>query len=185
MNQVNHLLWQALEWPGLEYFTLRSESGGWLAAGQLVGLYEDRPYSIRYRVQLDSGWQVKEAAFWNGQEPQPFLRLFSDTNGNWYNQEKKPLPRLSGCVDVDITLTPFTNSLPIHRLSFLPDQPRSIAVAYIQLPEGKVDRAEQIYTQQAADLYRFEQPALNFTADIRVDANGFVTDYPDLFRRLY
>lgn len=59
-----------------------------------------------------------------------------------------------------------------------------IAVAYFLLPDMRLSRAEQAYTLLGEGRYRFEALGANFEAEIRVDCDGLVEDYPGLFRRL-
>src|SRR5215211_4036020 len=96
---------------------------------------------------------------------------------------------LDGCVDVDISATPSTNTLPIRRLGLKPGQSEELAVAYIRVPELLVGPERQRYgcLEARADggLYRFEELPGGFTAKLPVDADGLVLDYPGLFRRAW
>jgi hypothetical protein len=100
-----------------------------------------------------------------------------------------PLAQLHDCVDIDISATPFTNTLPIRRLGLKPGESAEIRVAYISIPSLQLSPALQRYTCLANypdhHIYRFESPADDFTADIRVDLDGLVVEYPGLFRRVW
>jgi len=102
----------------------------------------------------------------------------------------EPVPALDGCIDVDISATPFTNTLPIRRLGLKPGEAANLKVAYLAIPEMRVEPARQRYTCLERDdqggLYRYESldgEFAGFTADLPVDAGGLVLDYPGLFRR--
>lgn len=58
-----------------------------------------------------------------------------------------------------------------------------MTVAYVLAPELTLRPGRQRYSRLADRLWRFEAPEFDFTADIAVDAEGFVVDYPGLFRR--
>lgn len=96
---------------------------------------------------------------------------------------------LDGCVDVDVYPSPFTNTLPICRL---PDpvvnRPVAIDVAWVVLPELAVQVARQEYTllTREADGARWRFRALDsdFTAELDVDRDGLVRDYPGIARRV-
>jgi hypothetical protein len=102
----------------------------------------------------------------------------------------KALPSLDDCFDVDIGITPATNTLPIKRLKLQSQEKRDIAVAYVPLPdqiEGDFlpQRAEQRYTCLVPDhRYRYEGLFRAFTAELEIDESGLVLDYPDTFRRV-
>ena len=96
--------------------------------------------------------------------------------------------RAKGCLDVDISGSPFTNTLPIRRADFKPGLSLSLTVVYLAVPELTIEPAEQRYTclekSPTAGLYRYESLDSSFRADLPVDDDGLVLDYPGLFRRV-
>jgi hypothetical protein len=44
------------------------------------------------------------------------LELISDGRGKWTDASGNPLPALDGAIDMDLSVSPFTNTLPIRRL---------------------------------------------------------------------
>jgi hypothetical protein len=95
------------------------------------------------------------------------------------------LSAIEGCIDIDIAATPFTNTLPIRRLQLAEGERRPISVAYIATPDLQVTRVEQAYACIGLNReYRYEGIFRNFTANLQVDADGLVIDYPTLFTRL-
>lgn len=177
------VIWQAIDRTGLEYFTLTTLADGFLAEGRLIGVDEDVTYTFQYQIRTNSHWQVCEVIVQKDVTNQTFIHLTADGLGKWFDRSGATLPELAGCIDIDLTLTPFTNTLPIRRLQFLPEKPQPIKVVYVELPTGKIRPIEQFYTQLSDDTYRFEQPEIDFCADLFVDVDGLVIDYPNLFRR--
>jgi hypothetical protein len=51
------------------------------------------------------------------------------------------------------------------------------------VPELSLRAAPQRYTRLTDRLWRFDGLDIDFSADIAVDEDGFVVDYPGLFRR--
>jgi hypothetical protein len=92
-------------------------------------------------------------------------------------------------VDVDISVTPFTNTLPIRRLGLAPGESAEISVAYVEGTELQAWPEPQRYTclekHSRGGLYRFLSLEGGFTADLPVDAECLVADYPGLFRRAF
>jgi hypothetical protein len=78
---------------------------------------------------------------------------------------------------------PATNTLPIRRLDPPLGAGADIKVAYILAPELSLRAGPQRYTRIGDGLWRFNGLDINFTADISVDPEGFVINYPGLFRR--
>ena len=96
---------------------------------------------------------------------------------------------LDGCIDADLTATPFTNTLPIRRLEWQCGVPIDLKVAYITLPSLHLSVERQRYTclvdTSAERRFRFESIGSDFTAEIQVDSDGLVIDYPGLYRRVW
>jgi hypothetical protein len=107
-------------------------------------------------------------------------------NGEWYDAQIEELPELKGCVDIDFEMTPFTNTLPIRRAPLAIGETRKFLMAYIPADTLEPYPDEQVYTRLSERVYRFEngEGAGYFTADITVDEDGLVVDYPGLFERV-
>jgi hypothetical protein len=86
-------------------------------------------------------------------------------------------------MEVDIPLTPFTNSLPVNRLQLVDGQEKNIDVIYIDLLEDSIKKVKQKYRRISAEVYHYENVPNDFEAEITVDEAGFVIDYPQLFTR--
>jgi len=95
---------------------------------------------------------------------------------------------LEGCLDVDISATPFTNTLPIRRLQLQLGESAEIQVVYLAVPEMQINCEPQRYTclevNPAGGVYKFESLTSVFVAKLPVDADGLVLDYPQLFARV-
>jgi hypothetical protein len=84
-----------------------------------------------------------------------------------------------------LTGSPLTNTLPIRRLNLLKAQTgvaHRLSVAWVILPSLEVVQADQIYTPIGEGMIRFATET--FSADLVVDDDGFVADYPGLAKRI-
>ncbi|ASY64216.1 hypothetical protein SJ05684_c27850 [Sinorhizobium sojae CCBAU 05684] len=180
--------WRPIEGAGLEHLTLRPLNASFGAAiraeSVIIGERDGAAYGLRYRIDCDAGWRVTALAVetTDGRS----LHLLSEGSGHWRTAEGAALPHLDGCIDVDLAGTPFTNTLPIRRLG-LGRYPGAVKLKMLYVPfdsfEPTVD--VQRYTcLEDGKLYRFEEDDGSFTADLSVDEDGLVIDYPTLFRRL-
>jgi uncharacterized protein len=60
-----------------------------------------------------------------------------------------------------------------------------IRVAYLAVPDLTVRAADQRYTcLDPGRLYRYEGVTSGFVAELPVDPDGLVVDYPGFFRRI-
>lgn len=178
------VMWESLQWPGAEHLVIETEPGAIVADGMVVAL-DGRPLRLHYRVSCDPDWTTRRLMIQDaGGE---VLTFRSDGTGTWTDGTGRSVESLAGCIDVDIAATPFTNTLPIRRLGLQPGEARDLRVLYVMVPEMTVRAADQRYTclelSDTGGLYRYESGS--FMADLRIDADGLVVDYPGLWRRLW
>jgi hypothetical protein len=84
-----------------------------------------------------------------------------------------------------LSITPFTNTLPIRRLDVAEGQRADIRAVYFRLPELSVTIDRQRYTcLKRGHQYRYESLDSDFSRDIDIDPDGLVVTYPGLFRRV-
>jgi hypothetical protein len=88
---------------------------------------------------------------------------------------------LINILDIDLSLTPFTNTLPINRLQLKLNQQQTIEVLYFDMLKKEIRPVKQLYTRTANDQYLYENYDSSFKAEIKIDEQGLVVDYPKLF----
>jgi len=179
--------WISAEGEGLEHFTLTQTKEGFAADGVIVSpsfgpMFTGDLSGCSYAIDCDTRWRVRRLQLHVTGGATLLLR--GDGEGRWSGVNGDPCPELDGCIDVDISGTPFTNTLPIRRLGAHLQQRQEIRVAYIVLPQVSVAPSNQAYTALGAGRYLFESLSDPFQAEIVTDADGLVVDYPGLFRRL-
>lgn len=175
-----------LDWVGrgVEHLTLREDGDGVVVDSVVVGFDEETPFAARYRLGCDAAWRVRRVAIELIGEARS-LTLECDGQGHWRDGPGRALPELSGAMDVDIAITPFTNTLPIRRLNLARGQSVDLKVAYVRVPALTVAPDPQRYTcLEPMKLYRYDSLDSDFTRDIEVDDKGLVVTYPGLFRRV-
>ncbi len=174
--------WQ--DWSGncTEHLVLKENREGIHAESVIISKDSDNPFAARYEIVCDPEWRVRSAGVEILGEDRK-IELTGDGKGNW-SDKSGDKPQLRGAIDVDITATPFTNTLPIRRLKLGNEQSADILTVYIHLPELGITTHPQRYTCiEAGRLYRFESLDSDFARDIEVDADGLVLTYPGLFNR--
>jgi hypothetical protein len=191
-----NVIWQAVDWMGYEHLYLEEWPNGFIIDGLVIAVLEDQPSRTWYRIEVDREWEFRSLRLAHtdelddaGDGPLDLVEqsheLVRTSGGLWDHDWIDGAPDLDGCIDIDITATPFTNTLPIRRLALQPGESAEIDVAYVGVPELSLTRTRQRYTRLDGNLYRFESLDSDFTADISVDDTGLVTDYPGLFRRVW
>jgi hypothetical protein len=126
------------------------------------------------------------------------LRLARDADGTWSARRTADPPDgvdgladvdlLDQALDCDLTYSPLTNAMPVrrHGLHLGPGQV-DLVMAWVQLPGLTVLRNGQRYRHLrllpgGGAAVRYSSGT--FSADLTVDADGFVLEYPELATRV-
>lgn len=179
-------VWNAAQ-PGVGIEHLLLSDGR--ADGVVIAVDEEvGPFRLAYRLSWDESWRLREATLsLVDDEGGAFrsMRLRSDGDGHWQDGEGRALVELDGCLDIDIWPTPFTNSFPIRRVPLTIGERREFRMAWVDGTALTVRPQAQAYTRLEERLYRFESlDGSGFTAELPVDEDDLVIDYPALFRRV-
>jgi hypothetical protein len=174
------LAWQALEWPSVEHVTI-ARGDGWTADGAMVAVVDGQAVRLTYRLEVD-GADATRALDVAEAVGGATLALRSDGRGRWWDADGSARPELDGCVDVDISTTPLTNTLPVRRLRLAPGDSAEIQVGYVDVPSLAVRAVAQRYTRLDQRTYRYASGS--FAADVAFDQDDLVTDYLGLWERL-
>jgi uncharacterized protein len=184
-----NIMWTPWSEPGLEHLRLLQVDGTILADSLIVGVSNRMPFRLHYEITCDSYWNVKELSLTLMSGNRENMKLQADGQGHWSTHTGDPIPSLDGCKDVDISATPFTNTLPIRRLELRPGQSAELLVAYVLIPNMKLMPNRQRYTclelNNSGGLYKYESLESDFSAELSVDSDGLVIDYPGLFKSVW
>lgn len=171
------------EGVGLEHLRLAERT-----ADSVVLAFDEEqgPFRLDYRLDWDEAWRLRNAELVVVAEHfTRSLSLQTDGRGHWQHGDGRTIDALEGCMDVDIWPTPFTNTFPIRREPMAVGERRQFHMAWILAPALTVHPQLQAYTRLADRLYLFESlDGSGFRAELPVDENGIVVDYPGLFRRV-
>ncbi len=184
---VSTVLWQRLDVPGIEHFRLSMEAGAAHLQGTVLVVHEGAPVRLDYVVTCSPGWETRvvTATVVAGDTTRG-LELVADERRRWWAGGRE-LEGLAGSADVDVSLSPSTNTLPIRRLRLL-DVPVGescdVTAAWVRVPELRVEPLPQRYTRLADRRFRYESAAGAFRADLEVDALGLVVSYARVWRRV-
>ena len=176
-----NLLWRRSEYNSLENCLVDVTGDGSEIQSVIIGDDGGKIYKVAYRIKTNQNWETSfcevKSQHTNRQEHFVFE---SNENRRW-TKNGKVADEYEGCIDVDIALTPFTNTLAINRLKLALNEEQIIRVIYFDLLEFQIKPVRQKYRRLLDKEYHFENVPNDFEARITVDDSGFVTDYPSLF----
>ena len=178
---MSTILWQDISNGALDRCQLHATSGGLRLAGTVLTAAHGDPLEVRYLVLTEKSGLTRrvELDLNNGSSRRV---LSADGAGRWHSEGDPELTEVAGALDVDLTVTPATNTLPIRRLGLDVGQAVDLRMAWVQFPGLEVIPSEQRYERLTADRWRFSTG--DFQAELVVDHNGLVLDYGGLFRCL-
>jgi uncharacterized protein len=184
---MRSITWQPKNLSGFESLHLEELEDGFYADSIVLGTDNGVGFRLHYRIYMDANWQPESLRIGDVYGHSEY-RLNRDANNVWsrgdvlFDDDERDF---AGCTDLDLSCTPFTNTLPIRRLNLEIGQSAEIQVLYVNCPEIRFETTRQRYERLSELEYRFTSLDVDFTAVITVDADGLVTDYPELFERRY
>ncbi len=169
------IVWRRLDSIAAEYFSLWRNTDAWELEGIVVAVLEKMPLHVTFRVECDRLWQTRAVYVKLESSMRPReLHIYVDEQSRWWLDESE-LVAVRGCVDVDLGITPATNTLPIRRLKLAVGDTHEILAAWIRFPELAIQRLEQRYTH--LDEFRYQYASANFVTEIEVDELGLARRY--------
>ncbi len=181
---VARAAWRCLWHPGTEVSTLASVDGGWRLSGRADLEFAEGPATFRYRIDCTSGWEPRLAQIvLRTPSASRRLEIVADERHAWTIGGFRN-PDLQGCIDLDFTATPATNTLALKRLDLPVGGRQEIRTAWFMLPDLEGRAIRQRYTRVAERHYVYEGFHNNFVGEFDVDDAGLVTNYVASWERL-
>lgn len=178
-------LWNGLLNDTEEHCAVNYLDKGIMIRSEVEGWAEGKPVYLDYTIKLDIHWNVLEfEVIFHISDIEHIHHFKRNASGGWIDNKNSEYPEFEACQYIDISLTPFTNTLPINGLNLALGQSHEFDLVYVDVMRNTIRKDHQRYTRIGPHSYRFENDSTNFTADIDVDADGLVTHYPKLFEMI-
>lgn len=177
------ICWTGQDYHSSEICSVASVAGGHEINGVIDGHFESAPFQTRYFITTNTRWETTSFDIKSMVAGKPFQLNFVRNEKGLWTKDGIQADEFTGCVDIDISVTPFTNTLPINRLYLAKKERRRIAVLYIDIEKQQTRRVDQFYTRLSDTVYKYENASNNFKAVITVDDAGLVLAYRDHFLR--
>lgn len=191
------LTWQAEDGHGLEGVRMipGHGHGGFRALGRMVRVEPAGGFTSSYRLVVGEDGRVSRLSVTSAvAERERHLTINRTDDGVWLLDTGSGSGAVrddcAGAVDVDLAYSPMFNTIPIRRLGLHREAgEHTLPMVYVSLPDLEVRVVEQTYRtvsvfDAAAGHAGIGFRSGDFTADLAVDADGVVTSYPGLARRL-
>lgn len=171
---MTEIVWTGLEEPSRESCRIENSPHGVTVDSDIEGGVGACSYTLR----MTKAWEFTDLIVRaSGRE----LELRRTDQG--WEVDGQARPDLNAAREVDISVSPLSNTLPIRRLGLAVGDSADITTAYIRIPELDVTTDPQRYTRTGENEYLYESRDSDFRRSIMVDVGGLVIEYPGLFTR--
>lgn len=169
------VLWRRLDGVGLERCTFRERPAGADVTGTALLELRGKPAEVHWTIEVDEKWVTRRADVeLDLAGTTRVRRLTSDGNGAW-QLDGKDRPDLDGCLDVDLEVTPATNTMPIRRVGGSAE----VDAAWVQFPSLDVSRLSQRYERLGDRRWRYGSGS--FKAMLETNTAGIVVRYQNVW----
>jgi len=178
------ILWRNLWLPGSEHAALWQTSEGWLLKGTVTSATDDRlPMLVVYSVACDSTWHTRRVQVERTVGAESSELTLESTEEREWKSSGKLIPSVSGCIDVDLSVSPITTTLPIRRLDLAVGESAAVNAVWVRFPDLNIEVLSQTYSRIGSNRYQY-QSSTGFRTEIEVDDLGLVVNYPPAWERV-
>lgn len=178
------IVWRNLMAEGADYCALWRTGEGWLMKGTAIAVDAvSSPILAHYDIHCHDDWRTYrvEVECLHANQIRT-VQLAVQSASNW-TANGRELTNTAGCVDVDLAITPATNTLPIRRLKIPVGESREVTAAWIRFPDLEIEPLSQRYTRLSSESYLYESGS-GFSSQITVDDLGLVISYKNAWEKI-
>lgn len=173
---MKRIIWRRIDGTSIEYCTFSFEQST-KVSGRVIGNLGGVLGKVDYEIECALDGTTKSVSVQIDSLNDDFLLdMTRDSSGLW-TVNGHECPDLAGCMDVDIGVTPASNSLPIRRLNLQTGESRALVAAWLRFPDFRVSPMRQRYTRTGANIYAYESVQSGYKAELKVDEDGIVKAY--------
>ncbi|HEX6925051.1 MAG TPA: putative glycolipid-binding domain-containing protein [Longimicrobiaceae bacterium] len=178
------VLWRRLDRPSFEHCRVLRADPLISVQGCVLTVAEGTPLRVDYLVVCSPEWITHTANvhLTHGREHR-VMELRRGDSGVWV-RDGQEVPEMEGLIDIDLALTPATNTLPIRRLGLNLGEEAKVEAVWVEFPSLSLQRLAQQYTRTAQQRYLYQSRDGAFHADLDVDAEGVVVRYGNIWERV-
>lgn len=173
--------WRRVDQPGLELMALSRGASGFNVRSTLI-LAGEETFGLRYRWELDPSWRTRTLRIDRTDTIERSLTIERTGDTSW-RVDGEPRPDLSGCHEVDVSATPFCNTLAVRYLGTAGGE---LLALFVDAPSLTCQPSRQRYEPLGPRAWRYVDRGVadGFTARLDLDEEGLVATYEHLFEAI-
>jgi hypothetical protein len=143
------------------------------------------PFAVSYDWVLDTAWRTRAVHIrFRGKEHRKIsIERIAETNWRVDGCDRHDL---SGCEEIDMSVTPFCNTLALLRFGPPPGAEGELTTLYVGVPQLSLRPSRQRYERIGPREFMYVDLGIysGFRARLNVDANAIVQSYENLYERI-
>jgi hypothetical protein len=180
---IRSAIWQRHDTRSMEHCQLLCSARGYHFESTVVAVIAGEPITLAYRIDCSKEFETREVHI-------ELLRgsgrhgLELSRSGEGWRKGGQPLSGFDDLLDIDLSICPSTNTLPIRRLSMAVGESREVTALWVGFPDLVLETLPQRYTRTAESSYHYESDGGSFQAELEVDDEGLMVRYGSLWTRV-
>ena len=175
-------IWRRLDHPGLEVMRITESATAISARSTIIDAGAD-PFSLTCDWELGGDWRTQSLNLsLRNKDGDTSLRIERAGEAAWRVDGQRDR-RFDGCLEPDLSATPFCNLLGIRALGC---ESGALTALYIEAATLELTPSNQRYERLGPGEWRYidEGVAAGFEAVLKLDSQGLVASYEGLFEML-
>lgn len=175
------VVWASSSPPGVEFCVVSRRRAGWTLLGAVARRERPGLSLVNYQVDADPAWKTKRV--WVEQTLGGETRTLAiQAESHLWRVQGRVAEGLAECSDVDLQVSPSTNTIPLKRAHLEVGSKLELTVAWVRFPSLKVQPLCETYERLSNHRYIYSSG--RFKAEIEVDGFGLVRRYGDYWLAL-
>lgn len=179
---IDAVLWRRRDVPGHDCCTLARAREGFVLSGVAVFLHRRSACCLQYRVVCDGQWMTRSATVKGNAGRRLVDVQIRRTKRGWVCNGRLH-PELADCVDVDLSFTPATNTLPVRRLRLAVGESAEVDAAWLRFPSFTLTRIDQTYQNLGRGKFAYRAYGGRFRRQLSMRPCALIEIYPNLWSR--
>jgi hypothetical protein len=184
MNRERLYRWRRLPDAGIEVMRLDTTHEHVRARGEVIDAGE-RPFALTYDWLLDPAWRTRRVNI-SLRDADTRNLVIERMDASRWRVDGHERPDLAGCDEIDLSATPFCNTLALRRFGPPPGAAGEMTALYVGFPALELSPSRQRYEQIARREFVYVDLGVyaGYRARITVDEDGLIESYEGLFERI-
>ena len=181
---IRRVIWRRiLDDHSFEECVVTARPDGFGIAGHVIAAQDGVPLVVRYDIGCDDHWSAQSVTIEQKLGDATRRLTLKRAGGGWLADGVRD-PRLDGCAEPDLGVTPSTNALAVRRLGLAIGQAAEITCAWVKFPALSVEPSRQRYERLGEHDYRYTNVASGFTALVALDDLALPVTYESIWTRI-